>query len=134
MTPEAMVPWAITGLAAVILLRLIIARLRRRPPEDEPRPDEASPFPPFPRDDDPFTPGWRDVHVGFERDDLIIGGLKVWEESWRPVEGLRLIVPHPSYPQQRHAMPVYEMGDPKSPVRFAAGELSNGVWGFYVPE
>lgn len=27
----------------------------------------------------------------------------------------------------------YEVPGPDGPVAFAAGEFSNGVWGFYVP-
>jgi hypothetical protein len=40
---------------------------------------------------------------------------------------------HPTYPNQTHQYDIYEIGDAERPVRFAAGELSNGVWGFYVP-
>jgi hypothetical protein len=40
---------------------------------------------------------------------------------------------HPQYPAQRHVMSVYEVADSDPAVRFAAGEFSNGVWGFYVP-
>jgi hypothetical protein len=28
---------------------------------------------------------------------------------------------------------VYEMTGSAPPIRFAAGEFSNGVWGFFVP-
>lgn len=101
---------------------------------DGPFPDDDRFERGFPRPDAAFDPGWRDVHVGFERDDLTLGGLKVWEESWRPVPGPRLILWHPAYPKQRHTMSAYEIGDPSAPVRFATGELSNGVWGFFVPD
>ena len=63
---------------------------------------------------------------------MTIGGLEIWNEKWRPTgDGVEL--PHPDYPSQRHIMHIYEIGDPGEPVIFAAGELSNGVWGFYVP-
>jgi hypothetical protein len=74
------------------------------------------------------------VHVGFEGDDLSIGGLVVWKEEWRPVDLGRLELPHPAYRNQVHRYDVYEIGDEANPVQFAAGELSNGVWGFYVPD
>ena len=61
-----------------------------------------------------------------------IGGLRIWNEKWRPT-GERLQLPHPDYPTQRHTVHVYEAGDQTQPLTFAAGELSNGVWGFYVP-
>ena len=88
----------------------------------------------FPRQDAAFDEGWRDVHVGFEGDGVRIGGLEVWTQAWRPVGSASLILWHPAYPQQRHTMQVYEIGDPAAPVRFATGELSNGVWGFFVPD
>ena len=31
-------------------------------------------------------------------------------------------------------MTVYEMNGADGPIRFAAGEFSNGVWGFFVPD
>lgn len=75
--------------------------------------------------------GWTDVHVGLEGDGLRIGGLAVWQEKWKPV-GEDLDLPHPAHPLQTHRYRVYEIGDAPC-IRFAAGELSNGVWGFYVP-
>ncbi len=77
---------------------------------------------------------WRDVHVGFEGDSLKIGGIEIWKQSWRPVSGLSVELPHPAHPAQRHRFDLYEAGIEARPVRFAAGELSNGVWGFYVPD
>jgi len=76
---------------------------------------------------------WRDVHVGIEGDDLKIGGIQIWQEPWRHTGEGALQLPHPSYQHQRHRFDIYEIGPEASPVRFAAGELSNGVWGFYVP-
>jgi hypothetical protein len=77
---------------------------------------------------------WRDVHVGFERDGLKIGGLEVWKHKWRSTGEPILNLPHPAYKWQTHRYNVYEIGDAGHSVRFAAGELSNGVYGFYVPE
>jgi len=42
-------------------------------------------------------------------------------------------LPHPSHRHRRHRFDIYEIGSLDHPVRFAAGELSNGAWGFYVP-
>lgn len=77
--------------------------------------------------------GWRDVHVGFEGDGVRINGLAIWQQEWRRIGEVSLELPHPSHQHQRHRFDVYEAGSINSPVRFAAGELSNGVWGFYVP-
>jgi hypothetical protein len=76
---------------------------------------------------------WWDVHIGFEGDDFRLGGLAVWKEEWRPVDTGHLNLPHPTYRDQIHRYDIYEIGEAETLVRFAAGELSNGVWGFYVP-
>jgi hypothetical protein len=77
--------------------------------------------------------GWRDVHVGFANDGLLIEDIDVWRHKWRKVGLPALELPHPAYPNQLDYFDVYEIGAPRTPVRFAAGELSAGVWGFYVP-
>lgn len=76
---------------------------------------------------------WRQAHIGFEMDDLKIGGLGVWSHAWRSVDVPPLRLAHPAYPQQIHDFTVQEIAEGASVVRFAVGELSNGVWGFYVP-
>jgi hypothetical protein len=75
--------------------------------------------------------GWRSVHVGFENDSLRIAGQDVWGRPWRSTGG-SVQLPHPAHPQQTHNFEVHEL-DGSPPVRFAAAELSNGVWGFYTP-
>jgi hypothetical protein len=77
---------------------------------------------------------WREVHVGFARDGLKIAGIDVWKHQWRKTGLAPLLLAHPSYPTQLHTYKIYDIGQPDSPVRFAACELSNGVWGFYVPD
>jgi hypothetical protein len=80
-----------------------------------------------------IAPGWRVVHVGVEGDDLRIGGLPVWTSEWRRVEAAPVGLPHPQHQHQVHTYWIFEIGDVSAPVRFASGELSNGVYGFYVP-
>lgn len=82
-----------------------------------------------------FTEGWEPVHVGFEGAALSIGGINPWLhiENWKRVEQGWIIVPHPAYRQQRHRACIYEVTSNGKTTRFAATELSNGVWGFYVP-
>lgn len=77
--------------------------------------------------------GWRYLHVGFDHDGLTIGGVEVWKQSWRQIGEQALRLPHPSYPAQLHRYEIFEAGPAGDPVRFAAGELSNSVWGFYLP-
>jgi hypothetical protein len=88
----------------------------------------------WPTDETPITPGWRFVSIGFETDPTDIGdGLNPWTSDWGSTTGW-IVVAHPSYPWQRHSMSVYEVDHSGRHVVFAAGELSNGVWGFFVPE
>ena len=82
----------------------------------------------------PITPGWRFVCIGFEGDPVDIGGgLNPWTVTWRSTREW-IVVSHPQYPLERHSMSVYEVEGPEPLVTFAAGEYSNGVWGFYVPD
>lgn len=76
---------------------------------------------------------WRQAHIGFEGDELKIGGLSVWSHAWQSVDTPRLRLPHPAYPEQIHDFTVQEIAEGSTVIRFAVSELSNGVWGFYVP-
>jgi hypothetical protein len=76
---------------------------------------------------------WKVAHIGFAYDELSIGGKKVWKEKWRRIDFPDLKLGHPAHPNEIHSFLVYEIGDPKKPIRFAASELSAGVYGFYVP-
>lgn len=80
-----------------------------------------------------FTHGWKSVHVGLEEDRLSLEGLDPWKLKWKSMGEQSIVVPHPSHPHERHQAWVYEIEEAGKLVRFAAGELSNGVWGFYVP-
>ena len=74
---------------------------------------------------------WRFVHFGSENDGLELGGLPVWREAWR--EALEpVFLSDPIDPGQRHRLGVYAIGPADSPVCFAAGEFSNGIWGFFI--
>jgi hypothetical protein len=79
------------------------------------------------------TPGWKYVSIGFEGDHVSLDGLMPWQLKWHSLEEPPITVAHPSYPLQRHSMRVYELRHEGNTVKFAAGEFSNGVWGFYVP-
>jgi hypothetical protein len=77
---------------------------------------------------------WRLVgRIVADREPLLLGGLDPWQHAWSPVEAPAVIVPHPQYPAQRHKMWIYEIASGDVVVRFAAGEFSNGAWGFYLP-
>jgi hypothetical protein len=75
---------------------------------------------------------WRFVSIGVEGQPTEISGVNLWEVEWVATGG-RITVAHPRYPSQRHLMWKYEVRGSDPPIRFAAGEFSNGVWGFFVP-
>lgn len=79
------------------------------------------------------TPGWRFVSIGFEGEATDIFGINPWDAEWTSTHG-RVTVSHPQHPSERHVMFTYEVKGSDPPAIFAAGEFSNGVWGFYVPE
>lgn len=79
-----------------------------------------------------ITPGWKIVAIVAEGDSVLIQGQSPWALSWLGTAEAPITVAHPSYPAQRHRMQVYDLAASRA-VRFAAGEFSNGVWGFYVP-
>ncbi len=81
----------------------------------------------------PVDSGWTFVSIGVEGDPVDLGaGLNPWDHGWRST-GRRVVVAHPSYPWQRHDMYEWTLDGVEPAVRFAAGEYSYGVWGFFVP-
>lgn len=76
---------------------------------------------------------WNAVGIVVECGPITIGGLNPWAFTWHQVQDEPVELPHPTYPNQRHLMLVYEIESDGHRVRFAAGELSANVWGFYVP-
>lgn len=81
---------------------------------------------------DELTPGWRFVHIGFEGDGVELRGVRLWGLDWgRSIA--KITVRHPQYPDERHPMWVYRVEAAGQKLEFAAGEFSNGVWGFFEP-
>jgi hypothetical protein len=81
-----------------------------------------------------LTPGWKFVSIGFETSPVAVQGVDLWtyERQWVS-KNEKIVVSHPSYPSERHPMFVYSLEVDGKIVTFAAGEYSNGVWGFYEP-
>jgi hypothetical protein len=63
----------------------------------------------------------------WEGDEFDIGGVNPWQHEWLS-QSERIVVAHPSYPAQRHEVDVWVIR-----VRFAAGEISNLAWAFFLP-
>lgn len=80
------------------------------------------------------TPGWRFIGIGIEGTAVSLRGINPWQHKWKSCGTDKITVAHPSYPLETHTMFVFELDAHGSKVRFAAGEFSNGVWGFYLPE
>jgi hypothetical protein len=78
------------------------------------------------------SPGWTLVSIGVEGQEVRIAGVSLWEVEWEPVGSSAITVAHPNYPKQRHQMWIYRVHGSSPEVLFAAGEFSNGLWGFYA--
>jgi hypothetical protein len=75
--------------------------------------------------------GWQTAHIGLDHDDLVLDGLPIWSLPWRQETAEPVTLAHPAHPEQRHAFTIYTVDDGSRATRFAAAELSSGVWGFY---
>lgn len=75
---------------------------------------------------------WVAVGVVLDGDPIEVDGVNPWRHSWHHV-GETVTVRHPNYPTQEYRMPVYSITHAAGTATFAAGELSNQVWGFFVP-
>ena len=79
------------------------------------------------------TPGWVFVAIVPDGGAIEIDGFNPWDYEWHRCDEPDITVVHPQYRSQRHSMAVYEIQSSERTQRFAAGEFSNGAWGFYVP-
>jgi hypothetical protein len=77
--------------------------------------------------------GWRFLAHGVEGQPLDLHGVNVWAFDWKAVPDLRARVKDPLY-RQEFLFGVFEIHAEGRVVRFAAGEFSANVWGFYVEE
>lgn len=136
-------PWLLICGAGYALGAMLRRRLRPDPAAPGglgPKPPDAVEAPkptPYEPPLDPDAPSlappsrWEVAHVGLDHDDLVLDGLPVWSLPWREEPGERITLVHPTHPGQLHAFTVYAIDDGARATRFAAAELSNGVWGFY---
>ena len=59
-----------------------------------------------------------------------IHGVDVWEQGWQ-AEGQEAQVNDPVYGKS-YIFRIFSIQDDDQKVEFAAGEFSNGGWGFYI--
>jgi hypothetical protein len=76
---------------------------------------------------------WQFACSSNEGEAFQIGGLNVWEQGWQVVPGQEARINDPVYGQE-FIFRVFAIQDGEDKLEFAAGEFSNGVWGFYVRE
>jgi hypothetical protein len=68
----------------------------------------------------------------WDGDEFDLDGLNPWQHEWIP-QSQRIVVAHPSYPSQRHDVDVWMIEALDGTIRFAAGEMSNLAWAFFLP-
>lgn len=73
---------------------------------------------------------WKYLTSGTALRPIRIDGVNVWEHKWQG-SGRKADVVDPIY-GQRFVFEVWSVTAGQQSVQFAAGEFSNGVWGFYV--
>ena len=75
---------------------------------------------------------WRFVASSLDGQSLLLDGLDVWKYKWLET-GERVTVTDPKY-HQEFCFSVFEIQVEARTLRFAGGEYSNCIWGFYLPE
>lgn len=76
---------------------------------------------------------WRFAGSSSQGEAFEIQGVNVWERGWQVSPGEEAHVNDPVY-GQGFIFRVFTIQDGDDTIEFAAGEFSNGVWGFYVRE
>ncbi|HEX5837875.1 MAG TPA: hypothetical protein VFY26_08590 [Anaerolineales bacterium] len=76
---------------------------------------------------------WQFAGSSKEGEPFEIRGVHVWEQAWQVSPGQEAHVHDPVY-GQGFVFRVYTIQDGEEKVEFAAGEFSNGIWGFFTRE
>jgi hypothetical protein len=74
--------------------------------------------------------GWEFVAAGLDGQPIVINGIDVWKCKWVDTKE-RVIVTDPHH-NQEFTFSIFEIQNKDQTFRFAAGEFSNCVWGFYL--
>jgi hypothetical protein len=69
---------------------------------------------------------WNYIGWSFDSDTFEIEGIDIWQQDWQRADG------EVAYGQD-FSFVVYQIEHAGIWIKFAAGEFSNNVWGFYVP-
>lgn len=76
---------------------------------------------------------WQFAGSSNEGEAFQIKGVNVWDQGWQLVPGQEAQVNDPVYGKE-FIFRVFTILDGEDKIEFAAGEFSNGIWGFYVRE
>jgi hypothetical protein len=76
---------------------------------------------------------WKFHDIGFDGQTMKINGKNIWRYSWEPLKQKPFKAPHPAHEDQIHTFTIYRINFKGGNVTFAATEVSNLVWCFYVP-
>lgn len=76
---------------------------------------------------------WQFAGSAREKEVFEIRGVNVWSQGWQVVPGQEAHVHDPVY-GKGFVFRVYNIQDGGSRIEFAAGEFSDGEWGFYTRE
>lgn len=74
--------------------------------------------------------GWKFLGTSLSRQPFFIQGKNVWDYKWTEIENEYADVKDSTYGLEYD----FEVWEIPPGIKFAAGEFSNGVWGFYVIE
>ncbi|GAA2241296.1 hypothetical protein GCM10010413_49540 [Promicromonospora sukumoe] len=77
--------------------------------------------------------GWEFITAVFDGGPLLIDGVDVWGVGWEALPAGSVVVDDPVHPGTQRRAHAYRLAGVEPVVLFAAGEFSNGVWGFYEP-
>jgi hypothetical protein len=75
-------------------------------------------------------PQWAFAGATQEGTSFSIGGIEVWKYTWTDTKR-QVDVEDPHY-HQKFTFHIYAIHSGEITVQFAAGEFSNGIWGFYT--
>ncbi len=73
---------------------------------------------------------WRFIGACFDGQEFMLDGVNVWNHKWTHDRPLKAEVIDPRY-GQKFQFTIWEIRTEERTIRFAAGEFSNCVWGFY---
>jgi hypothetical protein len=76
------------------------------------------------------TPRWQYVGHCVDGERFVIENVNVWDYKWQETNDPKAMVEDPQY-HQPFSFEVYEIEANGNRIRFAAGEYSNCIWGFY---